>query len=84
MKPISTKLLHWIALLAILMSTLAPLVFQSLTYLSKNIGTFETEICSVDGVKIVHVNDNQSSKEYQFSFEHCPYCMVHNARHTLT
>jgi len=72
----NSKLIHWIAIFAILMSTLAPSISQAITFKDSN-KSFDVEICSVTGSKLIHVvtTDDQSN-DFQFSTEHCPYCLV--------
>jgi len=71
-----SKLVNWIAILAILMSALAPTISQALTFKDSS-KSFDVEICSVTGSKLIHIvaTDNQSN-DHQFFAEHCPYCVI--------
>lgn len=73
----TTKIVHWIAVFAILMSALLPSISQSLpTNQSKHF--FDLEICSISGVKIIQSNSSEQNKNpHIFSKSHCPYCALH-------
>jgi hypothetical protein len=69
------KLVHWIAILAILMGALAPAVSQALS-LANNGQGFIVEICSTNGSKMTQViGDEDSSSSFAMG-SHCPYCVV--------
>ena len=72
----NSKLIHWIAILGILMSALAPSISQAIAFKDSN-KSFDVEICSLTGSKLIHVVviDDQSN-DHQFSAEHCPYCVA--------
>jgi len=72
----NSKLIHWIAILGILMSILSPSISQAIASKDSN-KSFDVEICSVTGSKLIHVvtTDDQLN-DYQFSAEHCPYCVA--------
>ena len=73
---INSKLIHWITTLAILMSALAPAISQAVA-LNDISRSLESEICSVAGVKLIHVGAiNDQSNDHQSSTEHCPYCVL--------
>lgn len=70
------KLVHWIAILAILMSALAPSISQAVS-LAKGGQGFAVEICAADGSKstqfIQTVDDEPSHINKS---EHCTYCIA--------
>jgi len=72
----NSKLIHWIAILGILMSILSPSISQAIASKDSN-KSFDVEICSVTGSKLIHVvtTDDQLN-DYQFSAKHCPYCVA--------
>jgi|GEM_PF-361711 len=73
---INTKLIHWIAVFSILMSALAPTISQAIALKSPS-KSFVSEICSVAGLKQIHVvsTDDQST-DASFAQAHCPYCAI--------
>ena len=69
------RLIHWIAVFAIVMSALAPAVSQAVS-LAKHGQGFAMEICSADGNKMqIEVQgDEQQLAEHA---QPCPYCLAH-------
>ncbi|WP_293600450.1 DUF2946 domain-containing protein, partial [Polynucleobacter sp. 39-46-10] len=71
------RLIHWIAVLAITMSALAPAVSQAVSLVKHGQG-FAMEICSVDGAKVqINVQDEEQSD--LAGVQPCPYCIAHTA-----
>jgi hypothetical protein len=67
---------HWIAVFAILMGSLSPLISQAIS-LNASPTTIDTEICSALGTKISHHIQLDSTKTSNLSSdEHCPYCTL--------
>jgi len=67
---------HWIAVFAILMVSLSPVISQAIS-LNASPTTIDTEICSALGTKISHHIQFDSSKGTDLSKdEHCPYCTL--------
>ena len=76
---INRKLIHWIAIFAILMSSLAPTISQAVS-LAKGQQGFVMEVCSAEGNKFsVVVGDHNESDITSFKSTHCPYCIAHTA-----
>jgi hypothetical protein len=72
-------LAHWIAIIAVLMSSLAPTVSQAVS-LTQNDQNISIEICTTTGVKMTHVIDlslSGNADESAQSGGHCPLCVVH-------
>ncbi len=70
------RLIHWVAILAILMSALAPAISQAVSIANSGHG-FSMEICSTDGVKTIQVM--QDDQDQAKASEPCPYCLAHVA-----
>lgn len=69
-------LIHWIAVFAILMSALAPVVSQAVS-LAKHGQGFVMEICIADGTKLqMNVQDDERT-DLADSMQPCPYCVNH-------
>jgi len=67
---------HWIAVFAILMVSLSPVISQAIS-LNASPTTIDTEICSALGTKISHHIQLDSTKTSNLSGdEHCPYCTL--------
>jgi hypothetical protein len=79
-----TKSMHrmtmWIALCAILLASLAPSISHAIAA-AKGIPNGWTEICTVNGAKLVKIDGAQSPAptpaEKGTHFEHCPFCLHH-------
>ncbi|MDQ1811996.1 DUF2946 domain-containing protein [Massilia sp. CCM 9210] len=68
----------WIAMLAILFSTLAPGMARAMSASGAPAGTME--ICTANGYKLVKVGDTDASKtpgSAQHGMEHCAFCLTH-------
>jgi len=76
MNAYKTRLISWIAALAVLMSALAPSISQALP-LSQNGKGFVAEICTTSGPKLTQVIGDEDSSSSPVTMEgHCPYCVV--------
>ena len=75
LKSCKNRLVHWIAILAILMSALAPAISQAVSVSNTGHG-FSMEICSVDGIKTIQVAVGDEQEQVKAS-EPCPYCLAH-------
>jgi hypothetical protein len=71
-------LIHWIAALAIAMSSLAPAVSQAVS-LAKHGQGFAMEICAADGTKSQISVQSSEQTELADSVQPCPYCITHAA-----
>jgi hypothetical protein len=69
----SNKGVFWIAILAFLFITLAPLISQASSS-SNELEHYEV-ICSSSGIKLVNVNDSSGSDDIN-PIEHCSYCSL--------
>ena len=67
------KDVYWIAILAILFITLAPLITQA-SPLSNELEQYDV-ICSSSGIKIVNGNDSNGSDDIH-PMVHCSYCSL--------
>ena len=67
------KNVYWIAILAILFITLAPLITQA-SPLSNELEQYDV-ICSSSGIKIVNANDSNDSDDIH-PMVHCSYCFL--------
>jgi Protein of unknown function (DUF2946) len=72
----SRLLIHWIAILAILMAALAPAISQAL---GSGSGRSWVEVCTVAGAKWVALDESakDAPAPAKPAFEHCPYCSLH-------
>ncbi|MEI7427200.1 MAG: DUF2946 domain-containing protein [Betaproteobacteria bacterium] len=72
----NSKLIHWIAILGILMSILSPSISHAIVFKDSS-KSINLEICSATDTKLIHkvVIDDQLN-DYQFSAKHCPYCVA--------
>jgi hypothetical protein len=79
-------ILHiWIALLAILFSSLAPTVSHALN--ASGLAADTVEICTVNGYKLVKAPGSDSGKapaSAKHGMEHCAFCSTHGDSHALT
>jgi hypothetical protein len=69
-----TRLIHWIAAFAILMSALAPSISQAVSLLKHGQG-FAMEICAVDGT-VLKINVQDDDQVELVGSQPCPYCVV--------
>ena len=67
---------HWIAILAVLMSSVAPTVSQAAS-LAQNGQGISMEICTTTGVKMTQVIDATDADESAQAAVQCPLCVVH-------
>ena len=72
------RLIHWIAALAIAMSSLAPAVTQAIS-LAKHGQGFAMEICAADGAKSEILIQSSEQTDLAESVQPCPYCISHTA-----
>ena len=72
------QLIHWIAALAIAMSSLAPAVTQAIS-LAKHGQGFAMEICAADGAKSEIRIQSSEQTDLAESVQPCPYCISHTA-----
>ena len=71
------RIVHWIAALAVAMSSLAPAVSQAVS-LAKHGQGFAMEICSADGSK-AQINIQSEDQADVAEVQPCPYCIAHTA-----
>lgn len=69
-------LTHWIAVLAITMSALAPVASQAVSLVKHGQG-FAMEICSTDGT-IAQMNVQSTDQSIPAEGQACPYCLAQN------
>jgi len=70
------RLIHWIAVLAIAMSALAPAVSQAVSVAQHGQG-FAMEICSADGSKM-QIDVQGDDQDVANQMQPCPYCVTHS------
>ena len=71
------RIVHWIAALAVAMSSLAPAVSQAVS-LAKHGQGFAMEICSTNGVKVeISIQGEEPAVAEQS--QPCPHCLAHSA-----
>jgi hypothetical protein len=73
-----SRLIHWIAALAILMSSLAPAVSQAVSVTKEGHG-FVMEVCTVDGGKVQVNVKTDGQTDHSDPMKPCPYCIAHTA-----
>jgi hypothetical protein len=66
-------LIHWLAILSIAMTSLAPAVSQAMAEQG-----FKVEVCTVMGTKMVSLADDSTS-EQDLNKPSCSYCLAHSA-----
>jgi hypothetical protein len=79
----SSFLVHWTAILAILMSSLAPSISQALA--PKRFALNQMDfVCTTSGMQLISEQTSvkpapaQQSNDHQVSMDdHCPYCALH-------
>jgi hypothetical protein len=72
----------WVAIAAMLLSALAPSVSHALASWTGNVD-FLQQICSAQTAKQVRPGDGLGKSgqgDAPASFEHCPYCSIHNVQ----
>ncbi len=67
---------HWIAVFAVLMSSVAPTGTQVVSLTQHGQG-ISLEICTTTGVKMTQVIDASDADESAQAGGHCPLCVVH-------
>jgi hypothetical protein len=68
---------HWIAIAALLMSSLAPTVSQAVS-LAQNGQGISIEVCTTTGIKMTQVIDlADAAEDSAMGNGHCPLCLVH-------
>ena len=72
------RIVHWIAALAVAMSSLAPAASQAIS-LAKHGQGFAMEICAADGTKSQISVQSSEQAELAESVQPCPYCITHTA-----
>ena len=70
------RLIHWIAVVAIAMSALAPAVSQAVSFAKHGEG-FAMEICSADGSKM-QIDVQGDDQDVAHQMQPCPYCFTHS------
>ena len=68
---------HWIAVFAILMSSVAPTVSQAVS-LAQNGQGISIEVCTATGAKMIQVIDVADADELAQATIQCPLCVVHD------
>lgn len=68
------RLTSWIAVLAVLLASLAPSLSHALAPAA---GSTWTEVCTVEGSKWVQAGDDGSAPSAAHVLDHCPYCSLH-------
>jgi len=77
-------LAHWVAIIAVLMSSVAPTVSQAVSLAQHGQG-ISIEVCSATGVKMTQVIDASvasvvsDADELAQASGHCPLCVVHGS-----
>jgi hypothetical protein len=66
---------HWIAVFAILMSSVAPTVSQAVS-LAQNGQGISIEVCTTTGIKMTKVIDASDADESTQANGYCPLCVV--------
>ncbi len=67
---------HWIAVFAVVMSSVAPTVSQAVSLAQHGQG-ISLEICTTTGVKMTQVIDASDADESAEASFHCPLCVIH-------
>lgn len=70
-------LIHWIAIVSIVMASLAPAISQAVAVAEHGKG-FTVEVCTTMGTKTVFMGDTDQSKQ-DVGNQSCPYCLAHTA-----
>jgi len=80
----NSTVVHWIAIIAVLMSSLAPSVSQALAVQKSNLNSMDF-VCSASGMQMiaaVAVDEiklsaaDQSNDQQVLMGDHCPYCAL--------
>ncbi len=70
---------HWIAVVAILMSSVAPTISQAVS-LAQNGQGISIEVCTTTGIQmtqVIDISDASNADESTQANGHCPLCVVH-------
>ena len=67
---------HWIAVFAVVMSSVAPTVSQAVSLAQHGQG-ISLEVCTTTGVKMTQVIDISDADESAQASVQCPLCVVH-------
>jgi hypothetical protein len=70
---------HWIAVFAILMSSVAPTVSQAVSLVQNGQG-ISIEVCTTTGIQmtqVIDISDASNADEPAQANGHCPLCVVH-------
>jgi hypothetical protein len=71
-------LAHWTAIIAVLMSSVAPTVSQAVS-LAQNGQGISIEVCTTTGIQMTQVIDASDAGESAQASGHCPLCVVHGS-----
>lgn len=77
-KTAKNNLIHWIAIVSIVMASLAPAISQAVA-ISQHGQGISIEICTTSGMKMTQVIVDEQEGQNQLTNEACPYCVVHQA-----
>ena len=69
-------LAHWIAIIAVLMGSVAPTVSQAVSLAQHGQG-ISIEVCTTAGVKMTQVIDASDADESAQTRVQCPLCLIH-------
>jgi hypothetical protein len=76
---IKRQFVHLIAMMAILMGSLAPTISQAIVN-NNTVTGFTAEICTTTGVKMTQaMGGTENADESKNIVNHCPYCVMHGA-----
>lgn len=76
-KSARNNLVHWIAIVSIVLASLAPTISQAVAISDHGKG-ISMEVCTSSGMKVtVTVGDQEEQK--QLTNDACPYCVMHQA-----
>lgn len=72
----------WLAVVALLMATLAPAISQTLAHMNGTASQFLVNICSVDGPRTLSIDlatfdAKRTNPDQSHAFKHCPFCTTH-------
>ena len=71
-KQIKARFIHWMTVVTMVMSSLAPTISQAVAETQG----YKVEICTVMGTKMISVTDDATSNQDQTK-KSCPYCVAH-------
>jgi hypothetical protein len=73
LKTHTKRIISWVAMFAILMTSFAPLVSHALNFNNANF----VEVCTSQGVKLVQTSDSDSQdQKSSIDLNHCSYCTL--------